>query len=160
MNVLRSESPSGKCSKPRTVAASNYRDHPTRASPNQRNANGEDATTSPPFYHEPHWHVLFVKAAPGTSFTSWSQDHFVASGKPERHVRKTSSCGSKQQQRSPSEITLLLLVRATYTWVLFFAHILCVVNRTFNATPTERLQQEKSFYLLYVLYKAYTPPSY
>jgi len=30
-------------------------------------------------------------------------------------------------------ITLLLLVRATYIWVLFFAHIPFVVNRTFNA---------------------------
>jgi len=38
-------------------------------------------------------------------------------------------------------ITLLLLVRATYIWVLFFAHIPFVVNRTFNATLTERLQQ-------------------
>jgi len=37
-------------------------------------------------------------------------------------------------------ITLLLLVRATYIWVLFFAHIPFVVNHTFNATPPERLQ--------------------
>jgi len=37
-------------------------------------------------------------------------------------------------------ITLLLLVRATYIWVLFFAHIPFMVNRTFNATPTEWLQ--------------------
>jgi len=44
----------------------------------QRNANGEvatnivaNATTSPPFYNEPHrLHVLFVKSAPGTTFTS------------------------------------------------------------------------------------------
>jgi len=38
-----------------------------------------------------------------------------------------------------------MLVRATYVWVLFFAHIPFVVNRTFNATPTERLQQYSSF---------------
>jgi len=37
----------------------------------------------------------------------------VAIGKPERHVHKASHCGSKQQRRSPDEITLLLLVRAT-----------------------------------------------
>jgi len=37
-------------------------------------------------------------------------------------------------------ITLLLLVCATYVWVLFFAHIPFVVNRTFNATTTEMLQ--------------------
>jgi len=34
-------------------------------------------------------------------------------------------------------ITLLLLVRATYIWVLFFAHIPFVVNHTFNATPNQ-----------------------
>jgi len=39
----------------------------------------------------------------------------VAIGKPERNVRKASHCGSKQQQSSSDEITLLLLVRATYT---------------------------------------------
>jgi len=37
----------------------------------------------------------------------------VVIGKPERHVRKASHCGSKQRQSSPDEITLLLLVRAT-----------------------------------------------
>jgi len=65
----------------------------------------------------------------------------VTIGNPERHVRKASHCGSKQQQTSPDEITLLLLVRATYIWVLFFAHIPFVVNRAFNAAPPERLQQ-------------------
>jgi len=50
------------------------------------------------------------------------------------------SCGSKQQYKSPDEITPLLLVRATYIWVLFFAPIPVVVNCVFNATPTERLQ--------------------
>jgi len=40
-------------------------------------------------------------------------------------------------------INLLLLARATYMWVLCFAHIPFVVNRTFNATPTERLQQRE-----------------
>jgi len=37
-------------------------------------------------------------------------------------------------------ITLLLLVCATYIWVLFFTHIPFVVNHTMNATLTERLQ--------------------
>jgi len=64
----------------------------------------------------------------------------VAIGKPERQVRKASHCGIKQQCRSPDEITLLLLVRATYIWVLFFAYIPFVVNRAFNVTLTERLQ--------------------
>jgi len=37
-------------------------------------------------------------------------------------------------------VTILLLVRATYIRVLFFAHIPFLVNRTFNATPIEVLQ--------------------
>jgi len=73
--------------------------HPVRGeSHNQRNATGEVATTSPPFYNEPHQsHVLCVKAELRTTFTSWSQHHFVAIGNPERHVRKASHHGSKQQ---------------------------------------------------------------
>ena len=47
-------------------------------------------------------------------------------------------------QQATIEITChyhsILACRATYVWVLFFANILFVVNRTFNATPTERLQ--------------------
>jgi len=73
--------------------------HPVCAeSHNQCNATGEVATTSPLFYNEPHRsHVLCVKAELGTTSTSWSQHHFVAIGNPERHVRKASHCGSKQQ---------------------------------------------------------------
>jgi len=37
-------------------------------------------------------------------------------------------------------ITILLLVCATYIWVLIFTYIPFVVNRTMNATPTDRLQ--------------------
>ena len=40
---------------------------------------------------------FIVKFASGTAFTSWLQQHFIANGKPERHVRKTSHCISKQQ---------------------------------------------------------------
>jgi len=86
-----------------------------------------------------------VKVAPRTTFTSWPQQHFVAIGKPKQQMHKASHCGSKQQWRSPNKITLLLLVRTTYIWVLFFAHMPFVVNRTFNATPAERLQQWKRF---------------
>ena len=65
---------------------------------NQRNITGEVATTFPPFYNEPHrLHVLSVKAELGTTSTSWSQHHFVAIGNPERHVRRASHRGSKQQ---------------------------------------------------------------
>jgi len=75
------------------------RSHPVRGESHiQRNANGQVATTYPPFYKEPHQsHVLCVKVAPAMTFTSWSQYHFVAIGKPEQHVRKASYCGSKQQ---------------------------------------------------------------
>jgi len=46
------------------------RAHPVHGeSHNQHNVTREVATTSPPFYNEPHLsHVLFVKAAPGTTF--------------------------------------------------------------------------------------------
>jgi len=94
--LLLSESPSGKCAKLHTVAASNNRDHK----------------------------ITFVVTIVSTincslaSRGSWEvahQDHSIGS-------------------------TLLLLVRATYIWVLFFMHISFAVNRTFNVTPTEMLQ--------------------
>ena len=82
----------------------------------QRNVSNEVATTSFPFNNEPHRsHILFVKVASDMTFTSWSQQHFVEIGKLEQQMRKALHCGSKQQQRSPDKITLLMLVRATYT---------------------------------------------
>jgi len=73
--------------------------HPVRGESRiQRNTTGEVATTSPPFYNEPHWsHVLCVKAELSTTSTSMSQHHFVAIGNPEQHMRKASHRGSKQQ---------------------------------------------------------------
>ena len=74
--------------------------HPFRGeSYHQRNTTGEVvATTSLPFYNEPHRsHILCVKAELGTTSTSLSQHHFVAIGNPEQHVRKASYRGSKQQ---------------------------------------------------------------
>jgi len=46
------------------------RAHPVRGeSHNQRNTTGEIATTSPPYYNEPHRsHVLCVKCELGTTF--------------------------------------------------------------------------------------------
>ena len=47
----------------------------------------------------------------------------LRSERPERHVRKASHCGSKQQQSSRAAITLLFLVRATYMYgVVLRAH--------------------------------------
>ena len=73
--------------------------HPVRGEAHiQRNTTGEAATTSPPFHNEPHRsHVLCVKAELRTTFTSMSQHHFLAIGNTERHERKASHCGSKQQ---------------------------------------------------------------
>jgi len=92
--------------------------HPVRGeSHNQRNTTGEVATSSPPFYNKPHRsHVLCAKAELGTTSTSWSQHHFIAIGNPERHARKASHRGSKQQQRSCSQSLFLLLVRVAYKW--------------------------------------------
>ena len=92
----------------------------------------------------------------------------VAIGKPERDVRKSSHCDSKQQRRSRTAITLrarwslcsivhkLILAglprhdssiiacsRHVYI-LLFFAHIPFVVNHAFNATPPERLQHHQT----------------
>ena len=73
--------------------------YPVRGeSHDQRNTTGEVATTSAPFDNEPHRsHVLCMKAELRTTFTSWSQHHFVAIGNPERRVRRASHRGSKQQ---------------------------------------------------------------
>jgi len=38
-----------------------------------------------------------------------------------------------------------------YIWVLFFAHILFVVNRTFSAMPAEWLQQDQSYAIYYTV---------
>jgi len=79
-----------------TIACSRYiyngvilHTHPVRGeSHNQRNTTGEVATTSPVFYNQPHRsHVLCVKAELRTTFTSWSQHHFVAIGNPERYAQ-------------------------------------------------------------------------
>jgi len=121
LRVLSSESSSDMCAKLRTMAASNNRDHLTRSlycclfmpyiygvflhahlvrgeSHIYRNTTRQVAKTSPPLYNQPHrLHILCVKAASGTTFTSWSQHHFVAVRKLKRHVHKASHCGSKQQ---------------------------------------------------------------
>jgi len=113
----------------------------------QRNANREVATTSPPFYNELHrLHVLFVKAAPGMTFTSWSEHHFVVIEKLEWQVREASHCGSKQQSieimHRNHSISIIACSCSIYTWVSYFTHIpFFVVYRTFNTTLMERLQQ-------------------
>jgi len=115
-----------------TIACSRYihngvilHAYPVRGeSSNQRNATGEVATTSPPFHNEPHRsHVLCVKVELVTTSTSWSQHHCVAIGNPERHVRKASHRGSKQQSRSCAAISLTIACsRYIYNGVMLHAH--------------------------------------
>ena len=52
----------------------------------------------------------------------------------------------RQRLHAGTTVTLLLLVRATYIMVLFFAHIPLVVNYTINPTPAARLQQHPLFF--------------
>jgi len=63
-----------------------------------------------------------------------------AIGNPERHVRKASHRGSKQQQRSCVAISLIIACSLHVYIFLFFTHISFVVNHTINVTPPERLQ--------------------
>jgi len=73
----------------------------------------------------------------------------VAIGKPERQVRKPHIVVASNNGVHPTRSLYhcLFATRSlcyclfTYIWVLFFASIPFVVNHTFNATPTERLQQ-------------------
>jgi len=86
--------------------------------------------------------ILLRPLHDGPEHTTVRMSTSDAIGKLVRQVRKASHCGSKQQQRSPDEVTLLLLVRTTFIWMLFFAHIPFAVNRTCNVTPAERLQHQ------------------
>jgi len=190
--LLRSKSPSGKCAKLQTVAASNNRDHMLQSlyyclfvphtygcysshtshswwithsmQPQRRGCNNIPSflqQTTPitrSFCEVCTWHDLHIlitaplfyerkaRMASAESFTLWQQvtteitqrDH---SHRYHQEVQSTVHQDHKHCQKSLTKITLLLLVRTTYIWVLLFAHILFMVNCTFNATSTERLQQ-------------------
>ena len=156
--MLRSESSNGMCAKLRTVAASNNRDHAPQSlyyclfaphicgvvlrahllcgeSHIQRNASGEVTTTFPAFYNEPHRsHVLCVKAEPVTTFTSWSQHHFVAIGKPERHVLHTVAAISNRVHNRPQSLY----------YCLFAPHIYVVVLRAHPVRGESHIQRNAS----------------
>ena len=141
--MLRSESPSGKRAKLRTVAASNDRDHAPRSlyyclfAPRiysvffanttfvvnrafQRNASGVVAT-SLPSYNEPHRsHVLCVKAEPGTTFTSWSQHHFVARGK---RAKLRTVATSNNRDHTPRSLCYCLFAPRIYSDFLRAHHV-------------------------------------
>jgi len=119
------------------------RAHPVRGESHiQRNATGEVATTSPPFNNEPHClDVLFVKAAPGTTFHILVTAPFCCDRKiPNGMCAKLSTVATSNnrdhapqllfayasnfvqsftawnRQRFRAAITLLLLVHATYIY--------------------------------------------
>jgi len=56
-----------------------------------------NATPTEKLQNIPLFLQLLRSAELRTTFTSWSQHHFVAIGYPERYVRKASQRGSKQQ---------------------------------------------------------------
>ena len=121
--------------------------HPVPSeSHNQRNTTGEVATTSPPFYNEPHRsHVLCVKAELGTTFTSWSQHHLLRSEIPSGICAKLHTVAARNNRvHMPWSLYYCLFAPRIYM-VLFFTHIPFVVNHTINARPSERLQHYQEF---------------
>jgi len=57
-----------------------------------------------------------------------------------RKVQVTCAQSFTLWQHATIDITIIACSHHIYIWVLFFMHIPFMVNRTFNATPTERLQ--------------------
>jgi len=95
-----------------------FRAHPVRGESHiQSNANREVATTSPLFYDEPNRsQVVFVKAALDTTFTSSSQHHFDAIGKPERQCAKLHTVAASNNRNHTPWSLYYCLVRATNIW--------------------------------------------
>jgi len=61
------------------------------------NATPPERLQQHPLLFTSHTDVLCVKAELGMTSTSWSQHQFVAIGNLERHARKATHRGSKQQ---------------------------------------------------------------
>jgi len=157
MILLWSESPSTKCAKLHTVAATNNRNLATRSlycclfAPHtsvlffmnilfmvNRTFN---ATSIKRLHQHP---FLFTMNRTGRTFFLWRL-HLAW---PSHHGHSTSLLRMESpsgrctklhtvvagNKRSPDEITLLLLVWVTYMsiWMIFFTHIPFMVNYTFN----------------------------
>ena len=60
---------------------------------------------------------------------------------PSGMCAKLRTAAASNNRDNASQSLLLLLAHATYIMVLFFTHILFVVNHTINTTLPERLQQ-------------------
>ena len=112
-----------------TVAASNNRDHPTRSllfaphicgvvfrahhdpvrgeSHIQHNANREVATTSAPFYNKPQWlYIIFVKAAPCTTFTMVARSTWTKKAKPLAKICQITSKNVKEAETGQMVVIL------------------------------------------------------
>jgi len=64
-----------------------------------------------------------MKVAQITTFTSWSQHHFVATKKLEWRVRRAAHCGSKQQQESSqAAITIIACSHHLYMGIVLRVH--------------------------------------
>jgi len=97
------------------------RAHPVRdESHKQRNTTGEVATTSPPFYNEPHpSHILCVKAELRTTSTSWSQHHFLRSEIPNGMCTKLRTVAeSNNRDHLTRSLYCCLFAPHTYIFVL------------------------------------------
>jgi len=55
-------------------------------------------------------------------------------------IGEVGTAASKRRGSLTTSVDYCLFVPHIYIWVLLFAHILLVVNRTFNTTPNERLE--------------------
>ena len=87
---------------------------------NHRNATGEVATTSPPFYNEPHRsHIPCMKAELGMNSTSWSQHHFVVSENPSSRCTKLRTvAASNSRDHGPQSLYHSLFAPRIYIVVL------------------------------------------
>jgi len=80
--------------------------------------------------------------------------HSVAIRKPEWQVHKSFTlAASNIRDDALQSLCYCLFAPYIYIWALFFAHIPFVVNRTFNATLTKRLQQYHKTYVIGFLSK-------
>jgi len=95
-----------------------------------------------------------AQAASAQSFTLWQQATIeLTSPLLSPSLASTINCSLASEallevthQDYSIGITVLLLVRATYIWVLFFTQIPFVVNRACTAMPTEMLQHHFGSY--------------
>ena len=100
--------------------------HPVRSESHiQRNVNREVPTTIPPFYNEPQRsHVVFVKSAPGMTFTSWSQHHFVRSESPSGMCAKLHTVAARNNRDHPMK-SISYCLFAPRIYGCWSSHISC-----------------------------------